>query len=92
MIGGQVSASRIAEFALALILTIGGQIPARACHAPATATTLLITHGEFPAALEAIGTLVIGVGLATLLCAWILRAVGHEVKVVNGRGKGCQHC
>ncbi len=49
MTAGHVTASRIAASALAVALTIGGQIPARAGHAPATATTLLITLGGFPA-------------------------------------------
>ena len=78
MIGGQVTASRIAASALAVALTIGGQIPARAGHAPATATTLLITLGGFPADLATLGTLVIGIGLVTLLCDWGRQAVSSS--------------
>ena len=75
MAAGHVSVLRIAASALAVALTIGGQIPLRAGHAPATATTLLITLGGFPADLATIGVLVIGIGLATFLCDWGQRIV-----------------
>lgn len=87
MISGQVTASRIAASALAVALTIGGQIPARAGHAPATATTLLITLGGLPADLATVGTLVIGIGLATLLCDWGRRAISHETQLLRAGGK-----
>ena len=85
MIGGQVTAARIAASALAVALTIGGQIPARAGHAPATATTLLITLGGFPADLATIVVLVIGVGMSTLLCDWGRRAVSYEFRSLQDR-------
>ncbi len=88
MAGGHVTASRIAASALAVALTIGGQIPARAGHAPATATTLLITLGGFPADLATVGVLVIGIGLSTLLCDWGRQAVSREFqffRAVGGR-------
>jgi len=88
MVGGQVTASRIAASALAVALTIGSQIPARASHAPATATTLLITLGGIPADLATVGTLIIGIGLATLLCDWGRRVVRYEFRVFRARGKG----
>jgi len=88
MAAGHVSASRIAASALAVALTIGGQIPARAGHAPATATTLLITLGGFPADLATIAVLVIGIGLSTLLCDWGRRAVGWEFKFLLARNYG----
>ena len=90
MISGQVTASRIAASALAVALTIGGQIPARAGHAPATATTLLITLGGFPADLATMGTLVIGIGLATLLCDWGRRAISHEFQLLRAGGKAAR--
>lgn len=83
MIGGQVTAARIAASALAVALTIGGQIPVRAGHAPATATTLLITLGGLPANAATVGVLVIGIGLATLLCDWGRRAVGYELHILR---------
>jgi len=66
MVSGQVSFSRIAASALAVALTIGGQIPVRAGHAPAAATTLLITLGGFRADFPTVVVLVVGIGLATL--------------------------
>ncbi len=83
MAAGQVTASRIAASALAVALTIGGQIPARAGHAPATATTLLITLGGFPADLATVAVLVIGIGLSTLLCDWGRRAVSWELRLLR---------
>ena len=92
MIGAQVTFSRIAASALAVALTIGGQIPARAGHAPATATTLLITLGGFPADLATVGVLVVGIGLATLLCDWGRRAVSYEFQFLRaGSGKASDH-
>ncbi len=85
MIGGQVAFSRIAASTLAVALTIGGQIPVRAGHAPATATTLLITLGGFPADLATVGVLVIGIGMATLLCDWGRRAVSYEFQFLRTR-------
>ena len=58
MAAGHVRMSRIAASALAVALTIGGQIPARAGHAPATATTLLITLGGLPADLATVGVMI----------------------------------
>jgi hypothetical protein len=86
MAAGQVTASRIAASALAVALTIGGQIPARAGHAPATATTLLITLGGFPADLATVAVLVIGIGSSTLLCDWGRRAVGWEFRFLQAGG------
>lgn len=82
MIGSQVTASRMAASALAVALTITGQIPVRARHAPAAATTLLITLGGFPADLTTISVLVVGIGLATLLCDWGRRLVGYDLDVL----------
>jgi len=70
MIGNHVTLARIVASMLAVGLTIGGQIPLRASHAPATATTLLITLGGFPADLTTIGVIVVGVTISTLLCDW----------------------
>lgn len=81
MIGSQVTASRMAASALAVALTITGQIPLKAGHAPAAATTLLITLGGFPADLDTIGVLVVGIGIATLLCDWGRRLVGQDLGV-----------
>jgi hypothetical protein len=75
MTAGHVSMARIAASGLAVALTIGGQIPVRASHAPATATTLLITLGDLPADLATVGVLVVGISLATFLCDWGRRAV-----------------
>ena len=80
MVAGQVTASRIAASALAVALTIGGQIPARAGHAPAAATTLLITLGGFRADFATVVVLVVGIGLATFLCDWGRRIVTHEFR------------
>lgn len=80
MAAGHVSVSRITASALAVALTIGGQIPLREAHAPATATTLLITLGGFPADFATVGVLVIGIGLATFLCDWGRRAVLREFR------------
>ena len=82
MIGGQVTAVRIAASALAVALTISGQIPLKAGHAPAAATTLLITLGGLPADLTTVGVLVIGIGVATLLCDWGRRVVTHDFAVL----------
>lgn len=68
MAAGHVTMARIAASALAVGLTMGAQIPLRASHAPATATTLLITLGGLPADLATIGVVVTGIGLSTLLC------------------------
>ncbi len=51
------------------------RIPVRASHAPATATTLLITLGGFPADLATIGVVVVGVDISTLFCDWGRRLV-----------------
>ncbi len=79
MAAGYIPVSRIAASALAVALTIGGQIPLRASHAPATATTLLITLGGFPADLATVGVLVIGIGLATFLCDGGRRVVSRGI-------------
>lgn len=81
MTSGQVTFSRIAASALAVALTIGGQIPARAGHAPAAATTLLITLGGFPADFATVIVLVIGIGMATFLCDWGRRVVVYEFRL-----------
>ena len=78
MIGNHVTLARIVASMLAVGLTIGGQIPVRASHAPATATTLLITLGGFPADLATIGVIVVGVGISTLLCDWGRRLVTRQ--------------
>lgn len=78
MVSGQVTFARIAASALAVALTIGGQIPARAGHAPAAATTLLITLGGFQADFATVVVLVVGIGLATFLCDWGRRIVTYE--------------
>lgn len=84
MEAGQVTAARIAASALAVALTIGGDIPLRAGHAPATATTLLITLGGLPTELGTVSVLVIGIGLATLLCDWGRRLVSLECRILRG--------
>ena len=81
MTSGQVTFSRIAASALAVALTMGGQIPARALHAPSAATTLLITLGGFPADFATVAVFVIGIGLATFLCDWGRRFVVREVRL-----------
>ncbi len=68
MVAGQVPLARIAASTLAVALTIGIQISARAAHAPAAATTLLITLGGFQADSATVVVLVIGIGVATFLC------------------------
>ena len=45
MTAGHLTMARASASAVAVALTIGGQIPLRAGHAPAAATTLLITLG-----------------------------------------------
>ena len=80
MAAGAVPWSRIAASAVAVALTIAGQIPARAGHAPATATTLLITLGGFAADTATVVVMVIGIGLATVLCDWGRRIVGWEIR------------
>ena len=77
MSAGQIGWPRIAASALAVALTIGGQIPWRAEHAPAAATTLLITLGGLKSDLRTLGILVIGISLATSLCDWGRRLVGY---------------
>ncbi len=88
MAAGHVTAPRIAASALAVALTIGGQIPARAGHAPATATTLLITLGGFPADFATVAVLVVGIGLSTLLCDWGRRAVSREFSFLRAGNGG----
>jgi hypothetical protein len=66
-----------------LALTIGSQIPVRANHAPATAATLLITLDGLPANNATVGVLVIGIGIATLLCDWGRRAGGYEFHILS---------
>ncbi len=78
MVVGHVPFSRIAASALAVALTIGLQIPARAGHAPAAATTLLITLGGLRADGATVVVLVIGIGVATFLCDQGRRIVEHE--------------
>lgn len=68
MVAGHLTMARAAASALAVALTIGGQIPLRADHAPAAATTLLITLGGLGADLETVGVLVVGIAVTTLLC------------------------
>ena len=83
MIGSQVAASRVAASALAVALTISAQIPLRAGHAPAAATTLLITLGGLPADLGTVGVLVVGIGVATLLCDWGRRVVSSDLEALR---------
>ncbi len=78
MASGHVTLARVAASATAVALTIGGQIPARAGHAPAAATTLLITLGGFRADVATVVVLVVGIGVATFLCDWGRRAVEYE--------------
>ena len=78
MVAGHVPLSRIAASTLAVALTIGFQIPARASHAPAVATTLLITLGGLAADGATIGVLVIGIGVATFLCDQGRRIAEYE--------------
>ena len=68
MTAGEVGVPRIAASALAVALTIGGQIPLRAGHAPAVATTLLITLGGLRADWGTVLVLVIGIAVTTTLC------------------------
>ena len=77
MSAGQIGWPRIAASALAVALTIGGQIPLRAEHAPAAATTLLITLGGLKSDLRTLGILIIGISLATFLCDWGRRLVEY---------------
>lgn len=65
---GHLTIARASASAVAVALTIGGQIPLRAGHAPAAATTLLITLGGFEADLATVGVLVIGIAVTTFLC------------------------
>jgi type IV secretory pathway VirB2 component (pilin) len=90
MAAGTVPWSRIAASALAVALTIAGQIPARAGHAPATATTLLITLGGFAADTATVVVMVIGIGLSTVLCDWGRRIVGWEFRSWRTR-RDCVH-
>ena len=53
--------------ALAVGLTIAGQVPLRASHAPAAATTLLITLGAITPEWRAILIIAAGVALVTVL-------------------------
>ncbi|NEU14963.1 HPP family protein, partial [Methylobacterium sp. BTF04] len=78
MVDGQVSFGRMAASALAVALTIGLQISTRSSHAPAAATTLLITLGGFPANIATVVTLVVGIGVTTWLCDWGRRLVVGE--------------
>ena len=85
---GQVTFGRIAASALAVALTIGGQIPAHAGHAPAAATTLLITLGGFKADLRTMLVLLIGLGVASLLCDWGRRAVEQNFRLLRRNRAG----
>jgi hypothetical protein len=78
MVGGELTLPRVAASALAVALTIGMQIPVRAGHAPAAATTLLITLGGLKSDLGTVGVLVAGIGVATFLCDWGRRLVTYE--------------
>jgi CBS-domain-containing membrane protein len=88
MIAGHISPARIAASALAVALTIGGQIPLRAAHAPATATTLLITLGGFPADISTIMIMVIGISMATLLCDWGRRLMSRMLPFLHTEDTG----
>jgi len=87
MIGNHVTLARIIASMLAVGFTIGGQIPVRASHAPATATTLLITLGGFPADLATIGVVVVGVGISTLFCDWGRRLVTGQFAFQKASGQ-----
>lgn len=65
---GHLTVARASASAVAVALTIGGQILLRAGHAPAAATTLLITLGGFEADLTTVGVLIIGIAVTTFLC------------------------
>ena len=68
MTAGHLTVARASASAVAVALTIGGQIPLRAGHAPAAATTLLITLGGFEADLATVGVLITGIAVTTFLC------------------------
>ena len=68
MDAGHIAFGRMAASALAVALTVSGQIATRASHAPAAATTLLITLGSFRSDVATVIVLAIGIGLTTLLC------------------------
>ncbi len=83
MAAGQVTLGRIAASALAVALTIGGQIPVRAGHAPAAATTLLITLGGFPADVATVVVLVVGISMASVLCDFGRRVVSQDFQLLR---------
>jgi len=86
MVGGELPASRIAASALAVGLTIGLQIPTRSGHAPAAATTLLITLGGMRADLGTVGILVVGITASTFLCDWGRRLMAYEAPLLAKLG------
>jgi hypothetical protein len=73
MTAGSIEPPRIYASALAVGLTIAFQLPMRAVHAPAAATTLLITLGGLQADWATIAVLVAGIASSTVLCDWGLR-------------------
>jgi hypothetical protein len=77
-VSGGIHWPRIAASALAVAFTILLQIPLRAGHAPAAATTLLITLGGLKADLATVAILIVGVTLASVLCDWGRRVTARE--------------
>ena len=69
MTSGHIVLARLAASAMAVGLTTGVQIPLRAVHAPAAATTLLITLGGLTATWSTVALLAIGVAISSLLCS-----------------------
>lgn len=92
MVVGHITVVRIAASALAVALTIGGQIPLQASHAPATATTLLITLGGLAADLATVGVLIIGIGIATFLSDWGRRGVMLGFRFLRSRKSDADQC
>jgi hypothetical protein len=62
-----IAGSRVAASALAVGLTVAGQLLIRAPHAPAAATTMLITLGGMPPSRRTLVAIVVGVGLIAAL-------------------------
>ncbi|MBV8854033.1 MAG: HPP family protein [Sinobacteraceae bacterium] len=80
MAAGDIMPARLAASALAVGLTIAAQLPLGAVHAPAAATTLLITLGGLKADAATICLLVCGIGLASFLCDWGRRFTAPEFR------------
>lgn len=63
----QLTYQRLAASVLAMFLTVAGQIPLKAFHPPAAATTLLIALGAFKPGLKELQVLVIGVMIVAFI-------------------------